>query len=79
MMMTNEQALELIEAAWEADPLCPCGRWTTVVARGDELRLVCPVLESRSAGGLRGLLAARLDLSHVSRQILRDPIVGLAA
>ncbi len=78
-MMTNERALDRIEAALEADPVCPCGRWTTVVASGDELRLVCPTLESLPTRGLRHLLAARLELTHVSRTILRDPIVTLAA
>ncbi len=78
-MMTNERAMELIEAAWQAEPLCSCGRWTTVVAHGDELRLVCPTLEARPEGGIRRLLAARLELTHVNRSILRDSIVDLAA
>ena len=78
-MMTNEQAMEIIEAAWEAEPVCSCGRWTTVVAHGDEVRLVCPTLEGRPERGLRRLLAARLELTHVNRSILRDSIVALAA
>lgn len=78
-MMTNEQALDLIETAWQAEPTCSCGRWTTVVASGDELRLVCPILATAPQHGIRGLLAARLDLTHVSRPILRDPIVAAAA
>ena len=77
-MMTNEQALDRIETALAVDPVCACGRGTTVVTAGDELRLVCPTLEAIPQHGIRRLLAARLELTHVSRTILRDPIVGLA-
>ncbi len=78
-MITNEQALDRIETALETDPVCSCGRWTTIVASGDELRLVCPTLLAMPSHGIRHLLAARLELTHVSRTILRDPIVALAA
>ena len=78
-MMTNEQALDRIETALQAEPVCSCGRWTTVVASGDELRLVCPTLEAVPRRGIRHLLAARLEITHVSRSILRDPVVAMAA
>ncbi len=78
-MMTNERAMELIETAWQAEPVCSCGQWTTVVAHGDEVRLVCPTLEARPARGIRRLFAARLELTHVNHPILRDSIVAPAA
>ena len=76
-MMTNDAALELIESALRADPNCPCGRGTTVVARRDELHLVCTSLQARR--GRLGRLLNRLDVAHVSRLILQDAIVERAA
>lgn len=76
-MMTNSAALELIESALRADSFCPCGQPTTIVARGDELHLVCISLEA--AHGRLGRLLNRLDITHVSRMILRDSIVERAA
>ena len=76
-MTTNDAALELIESALRADPYCPCGRGTTVVARGDELHLVCTSL--RAERGRLGRLLNRLDVAHLSRFILQDAIVEPAA
>ena len=76
-MMTNDAALELIESALRADPHCPCGRGTTILARGDELHLVCTSSQAQR-GRLRRLLN-RLDIAHLSRFILQDAIVERAA
>ena len=77
-MMTNDQALELIESALRTEPFCPCGEPTTIVTKGDELRLACASLNV-AGGSLRRHLRVRFDLGHVSRVILQDPIVELAA
>ena len=76
-MMTNDAALDLIESALRADPYCRCGHGTTVVARGDELHLVCT--SSQAPRGRLGWLLNRLDVTHVSRFILQDAIVEQAA
>jgi hypothetical protein len=76
-MLTNEQALERIEAAFSSEPLCSCGEPTTVVARGGDLRLVC-VTQDRPLGRIlrwRG----RFDVRHVSRIIAEDAVLDAAA
>ena len=76
-MLTNDEALERIEAAFSSEPLCPCGEPTTVIARGGDLRLVCATQD----GALRRILRwrSRPDVRHVSRVIAEDAVLDDAA
>ena len=67
-MSNNQEALDQIEVAFRAEPFCPCGEPTTVVARGGGLQLVCVT----RAGPRRrpGRWLDRVDVAHVSRTIV---------
>jgi hypothetical protein len=76
--MSNDQALELIEASLRDIPACDCGELTQPVDRGGVIWLECASLGTHR-GALRRLFTLDFAATHVRRLILDASELATAA
>jgi hypothetical protein len=69
-MIDNRQAVDLLERAHDASPVCYCGRHTRLVGRAGGVWLECSSLEERPTGAISRVVAAITSGMHTNRLVL---------
>lgn len=77
-MLTNAQAVEIIEAASREIPTCDCGAPTIVNDHDGAIFVECSTLENRP-GGLRRILHLDFPTAHVRRVVIDSTEAAIAA